>query len=722
MASNIALYRKYRPNCFLEIEGQEFVVKTLMNSIVKNKINHAYIFSGTRGIGKTSIAKIFAKAINCLNSNNGDCCNECKNCLAIVNSSLDIIEIDAASNNGVEDVRVLVDNVLYLPIELKFKVYIIDEAHMLTNPAWNAFLKTIEEPPKHTVFIFATTEFYKIPLTILSRCQKFALNHLSDFDLSKTVKKIIDQEDINIEEQALKKIISLSRGSARDCLTFLGQLDTFTNSNIKLIDVNNVFGLIDLDEKITLVKNIVFCQYEKVLVKINEFEHKGIDFYQLAVEIIEILFDKLVYEKTKNDKLLKVLSAVNYNFVQLSASFLIQLIDIWQENLFKMKNDFNQKFFFELACLSGIKIFDFESNQNYSINAEDEVFVNSDVQNEFSQYKNVSATDILVKKTLGNNSAKTISENKIEKKVLIDSDLDELQKNILSVNEIDKLIEKCIKINAVSDNEYEIKDNNLSNEFDSVITEIEAKDFIASQDSLFSVFDNDDINEHPLPKPKEIVSKKNNQQTKLTKKVVEKSSKQNNNVLGEKKDLKVDNQSREEIIDNFKKSCCSIATKNNGVDQLNFDKYDLFYKIADNTNNDLKTIICNKFKKIKDKSIAQSNEENYLIKAKKVVNVSSNAIILEFENEIDARNLNEIAKETIFLKYVNDNFKKIYLFLGLTKKEINAFVKKYKNDSKDIKTKSLDVDISNLSEKMNKKPQMNEHLLNVLSDLIIEKG
>src|SRR5574344_1048297 len=236
-----ALYRKYRPKTFDDVYGQQIVVQTLKNVIKNNKLTHAYLFVGPRGTGKTSIAKIFAKTINCLHPEDGLSCEKCDICISNnSNENVDIIEMDAASNNGVDEIREIRNHITLLPTVSKYKIYIIDEVHMLTTGAFNALLKTLEEPPSHTIFILATTEPHKIPLTILSRCQKFDFTRINNEDICKQVELVAKKENISIEEEAIKEIARLSDGGMRDALSLLDQVSAYTNNTITIIDVHNV--------------------------------------------------------------------------------------------------------------------------------------------------------------------------------------------------------------------------------------------------------------------------------------------------------------------------------------------------------------------------------------------------------------------------------------------------------------------------------------------------
>ena len=303
-----ALYRTYRPQTFEEVAGQKHIVKTLKNALATNKIAHAYLFCGPRGTGKTTMAKLFAKALNC-QEGIGHICNKCSDCVEITNGSHpDVIEIDAASNNGVEEVRDLIDKVNYLPIEGKYKVYIIDEVHMMTTSAFNALLKTIEEPPAHVIFILATTEPHNILPTILSRCQRYDFTKVSDADIEERILTILENEHIEYDQDAVRAIIALADGGVRDALSILDQVLAFSGNTLNVEDVYSLFGLASKEDKIEFIKFIANHDVTRALARVNAFAEGGVDLKRLTSELLEILKDVLILKKTKSEDELTVLS------------------------------------------------------------------------------------------------------------------------------------------------------------------------------------------------------------------------------------------------------------------------------------------------------------------------------------------------------------------------------------------------------------------------------
>ncbi len=299
----MALYRKYRPSTFDDFIDQDNVKKILINSIENNKISHAYLFSGPRGIGKTSMAKIFAKAINCecFNEKN-DVCDKCNNCVECNDQSVDIVEIDAASNNGVDQIRDLKSKISIVPSKLKYKVYIIDEVHMLTNSAFNALLKTLEEPPAHVVFILATTEFYEVPETIVSRCQCFSFRRISLDSLIKRLKYIAEKEDIDIEEDAIKDIAYYSNGGLRDAIGMLDKLNSFSNSRITSETFRMINGMISQQDIVKCYEYILKNNVDEVLKIIENVENQGYDFKNFVERVMLYAKDSIVdyYVNKKN--------------------------------------------------------------------------------------------------------------------------------------------------------------------------------------------------------------------------------------------------------------------------------------------------------------------------------------------------------------------------------------------------------------------------------------
>ena len=402
----LALYRKYRSKTFEEIVGQEPIVKTLKNALLQNKVAHAYLFSGPRGTGKTSIARLFAKALNC-EQGLGHQCNVCENCKAMNNNSHpDVIEIDAASNNSVDDARSLIEKVRYSPMLGKYKVYIIDEVHMMSSSAFNALLKTLEEPPSYVVFILCTTEPHKVLPTIVSRCQHYEFKKIDDKDLIKLIKKVLLNEGVSASDEAIHLITELANGGARDALSLLDQIIAYSDKKIEVSDIEQIFGLTSISDKITLLKFISKGDTLNVLNKFNQFISKNVDVERLVSELLVILKDILIYQKTKNIDLLISLNEISVKelsdiFLNTELNNLISLLMDCQKE-FKITN--NPTFTFEIYLLKSLEVFN-------SIN-EIEISTNSDKNIEFVPPKEPENNKI-------NPSIEELNKTKEEEKLIV---------------------------------------------------------------------------------------------------------------------------------------------------------------------------------------------------------------------------------------------------------------------------------------------------------------
>lgn len=318
--SYVALYRKFRPAEFSEVKGQEHIVTTLQNQIKADRIGHAYLFCGTRGTGKTSIAKIFAKAVNCEHPVNGSPCGECPTCRSIAaGTSMNVIEIDAASNNGVDNIREIRENVAYSPTEGKYKVYIIDEVHMLSIGAFNALLKTLEEPPEYVIFILATTEAHKIPITILSRCQRYDFKRITAETICARLTDLMERESVEVEEKALRYIAKAADGSMRDALSLLDQCIAFyLGKKLTYDNVLEVLGALDTDVYSSLLRKILARNIPEVMADVEAVVMQGRELSQFVTEFIQYLRNLL--------------------FVQ-SADHLEDFLEVSTENLAQLKEE-----------------------------------------------------------------------------------------------------------------------------------------------------------------------------------------------------------------------------------------------------------------------------------------------------------------------------------------------------------------------------------------------
>ena len=346
-----ALYRSYRPQTFGEVAGQEHIVTTLKNAIKENRISHAYLFAGPRGTGKTTVAKLLAKALNCTGENPP--CDQCPNCKAItVGEHPDVIEIDAASNNGVDEVRDLIDKVKYAPINGKYKVYIIDEVHMMSTGAFNALLKTLEEPPAHIVFVLATTEPHKILPTIISRCQRFDFKKVENHDIISRLEYVLKSENKKYELSALESVAKLAEGGMRDALSILEQCLAY-NNELTVESVNMVYGLLSMDNKISFIKQLLSKDIKGVLTSLDNMLSGSIDIKRLTFDLVDVLKDIIIYKNTQDVSILFVLTQQDVDNLApyILVEEALEIIDILIEASSHYSQSLDANTYFELAML-----------------------------------------------------------------------------------------------------------------------------------------------------------------------------------------------------------------------------------------------------------------------------------------------------------------------------------------------------------------------------------
>lgn len=350
-----ALYRQYRPKVFDQVLGQDKVINVLKNQIKNKNFSHAYLFAGERGCGKTSAAKIFAKAINCLNPKDGSPCLECENCRAIEEeTSLDVVEMDAASNRRIDDIRNLKDNVIYPPANLKYKVYIIDEAHMITREAFNALLKIMEEPPKHLVFILATTEIDKIPKTILSRVQKFEFNKIDSSKIKEQINIILKDQNVKMENEAIDLIIRKAKGAMRDALSILDQVLSFDKKDFLLKDVEFILGSVDFEKISKLVSSIIIKDQRQSLNNLISIRNDGKSNLDIVDSLINFYRDLMVLKVSADDKEFENqdrLKLLKDKVGDLSLERILTSLDVLNDYYIKINNSSNTDILSEVLVL-----------------------------------------------------------------------------------------------------------------------------------------------------------------------------------------------------------------------------------------------------------------------------------------------------------------------------------------------------------------------------------
>lgn len=521
-----ALYRKYRPTNFSSIVGQDVIVDILKNSIINNKVSHAYLFTGPRGTGKTSTAKILAHAVNCLNFTN-DICGECSICKSLDLNDNDIVEIDAASNNGVDEIRSLRDNVNLMPAFCKYKIYIIDEVHMLSTGAFNALLKTLEEPPSHVIFILATTEPNKIPLTILSRCQRFDFNKINMNDLVSRLKYIVNEEGRVVSDNILEQIAKISDGGLRDAINLLDQLLSLRDENINIDEVEKLSGKISTQSVYELFSYIINNDLVSILNFSTYMFDNGKNYKDLADSMLSFLRDISINTEVPNyfDKSYsELLSKISISF-----NNLIKMSSIINELLKELKNSNNQKMLFEIyvfqmcnilknvdkvevinTSLNNNKNVNIKNDKNENINIETKQnLIDSDlkdirINNVFSGankeiLNSVNSKYYLINDYISNKKYNMVSILLSSGRIVVASDKYLLfsfknKSDVLKFDSIYKQIEQFLKkiydesykIVAVSDKEWEEMKNNYINNIKNKISYV----FIEENDVKLEMSEN----------------------------------------------------------------------------------------------------------------------------------------------------------------------------------------------------------------------------------------
>lgn len=434
-----ALYREWRPKMFNDVVGQEHITTTLKNQILNNRIAHAYLFCGTRGTGKTSTAKVFAKALNCLNIQEGEPCNECEMCRKINEGlAIDVTELDAASNNGVDKIRDIIDDVKYPPQEARYKVYIMDEVHMLSAGAVNAFLKTLEEPPSNVIFILATTDPQKLPITILSRCQRFDFKRINNNEITMRLRKIVDDQNVLADERSLNLIARVSDGAMRDSLSILDQAISMGNGNVDYNTVVSMLGLVTNDHLFNLTNAVIQRSVEKSIEIIESVIHSGKDIYLFIKDLISHYRNLLMAKVTNNPEEVLDMSEENIALIKeqsarLRAEEIMRCIRILQEAENNAKLSKQARLYCELAVIKMCKIEYDTSNEVMltRLNRLEESLRNGSIKvsvasNEVSEINNI-------KKTTNNKVTTKVSEvSNAEDNIVVSLD------SKLTINDVQK--------------------------------------------------------------------------------------------------------------------------------------------------------------------------------------------------------------------------------------------------------------------------------------------
>lgn len=466
-----ALYRMFRPQSFEDVVGQEHVTKTLRNAISKGKQSHAYIFSGPRGTGKTSIAKVFAKAINCLERSDGEPCNECAICTGITRgTNSDVIEIDAASNNGVDEIRNIRDKVKYAPSESKFKVYIIDEVHMLTTGAFNALLKTLEEPPAHAIFILATTEPHKIPPTIISRAQRFDFKAISHDEIVERLQFVADNQEIEYDHAALDFIAKASEGGMRDALSIMDQAIAFGDEHLALQDALNVTGSVDAQALNDLLKEVVEGDVKTAFSTYHQFIAQGKEVNRLINDMIYFVRDTIMNKTSNMDSEYDAL-------MHFDLDTLYKMIDVINDTLVSIRFSVNQSVHFEVLL---VKIAEMIKGEPENVQTVATTSVASEPNNEVLLQRMEQLENEL--KTL---KSQGVIANNAKPQAKKTASKGPQSKNAFSMQQIAKVLDKANKedIKQLKDHWQEVIDHAKSNDMKSLVSLLQNSEPVAASET-----------------------------------------------------------------------------------------------------------------------------------------------------------------------------------------------------------------------------------------------